>query len=279
MIEENSSKILPLIPLRDIVVFPNMVAPLFVGRDKSVKALEDAMNNDKEIILVTQRDSAIDDPEYKDIYEVGTFGKILQLLRLPDGTVKVLIEGGNRVRIKDFLFNESFLEANYITIIENKEIDVIEEKALLRTASEQFEAYTKLNKKITSDVVTSIAEINNISKMSDVIASHLNISLSEKQDLLEQLTASIRMEKVLEFIENDLSVIKVEKKIRTRVKRSMEKTQKEYYLNEQMKAIQKELSEEDDSKDEITEFEEKINKLKLSKEAKVKAKSELKKLK
>ena len=279
MIEENSSKILPLIPLRDIVVFPNMVAPLFVGRDKSVKALEDAMNNDKEIILVTQRDSAIDDPEYKDIYEVGTLGKILQLLRLPDGTVKVLIEGGNRVHIKDFLFNESFLEANYITIIENKEIDVIEEKALLRTASEQFEAYTKLNKKITSDVVTSIAEINNISKMSDVIASHLNISLSEKQDLLEQLTASIRMEKVLEFIENDLSVIKVEKKIRTRVKRSMEKTQKEYYLNEQMKAIQKELSEEDDSKDEITEFEEKINKLKLSKEAKVKAKSELKKLK
>ena len=279
MIEENSSKILPLIPLRDIVVFPNMVAPLFVGRDKSVKALEDAMNNDKEIILVTQRDSAIDDPEYKDIYEVGTLGKILQLLRLPDGTVKVLIEGGNRVRIKDFLFNERFLEANYITIIENKEIDVIEEKALLRTASEQFEAYTKLNKKITSDVVTSTAEINNISKMSDVIASHLNISLSEKQDLLEQLTASIRMEKVLEFIENDLSVIKVEKKIRTRVKRSMEKTQKEYYLNEQMKAIQKELSEEDDSKDEITEFEEKINKLKLSKEAKVKAKSELKKLK
>ena len=279
MIKENSSKILPLIPLRDIVVFPNMVAPLFVGRDKSVKALEDAMNNDKEIILVTQRDSAIDDPEYKDIYEVGTLGKILQLLRLPDGTVKVLIEGGNRVHIKNFLFNDSFLEANYITIIENKEIDVIEEKALLRTASEQFEAYTKLNKKITSDVVTSIAEINNISKMSDVIASHLNISLLEKQDLLEQLTASIRMEKVLEFIENDLSVIKVEKKIRTRVKRSMEKTQKEYYLNEQMKAIQKELSEEDDSKDEITEFEEKINKLKLSKEAKVKANSELKKLK
>jgi len=279
MIEENSSKILPLIPLRDIVVFPNMVAPLFVGRDKSVKALEDAMNNDKEIILVTQRDSVIDDPEYKDIYEVGTLGKILQLLRLPDGTVKVLIEGGKRVHIKDFLFNEKFLEANYITIIENKEIDGIEEKALLRTASEQFEAYTKLNKKITSDVVTSIAEINNISKMSDVIASHLNISLSEKQDLLEQLTASIRMEKVLEFIENDLSVIKVEKKIRTRVKRSMEKTQKEYYLNEQMKAIQKELSEEDDGKDEITEFEEKINKLKLSKEAKVKAKSELKKLK
>tara|TARA_Y100001935_G_scaffold31966_1_gene25309 strand:- start:465 stop:2873 length:2409 start_codon:yes stop_codon:yes gene_type:complete len=279
MIDENSSKILPLIPLRDIVVFPNMVAPLFVGRDKSVKALEDAMNNDKEIILVTQRDSVIDDPEYKDIYEVGTLGKILQLLRLPDGTVKVLIEGGKRVHIKDFLFNEKFLEANYSTVIENKEIDGIEEKALLRTASEQFEAYTKLNKKITSDVVTSIAEINNISKMSDVIASHLNISLSDKQNLLEQLTASIRMEKVLEFIENDLSVIKVEKKIRSRVKRSMEKTQKEYYLNEQMKAIQKELSEEDDSKDEITEFEEKINKLKLSKEAKVKAKSELKKLK
>jgi len=279
MVEENNSYILPLIPLRDIVVFPGMVAPLFVGRDKSVKALENAMNSNKEVILVTQRDSSLDNPEYKDIYEMGALGKILQLLRLPDGTVKVLIEGGKRVSIKEFLNNKEYLEANYELIQDNNEIDNIEEKALLRTASEQFEAYTKLNKKISADVVTSIAEINNIAKMSDIIAPHLNISLSEKQELLEQLVASIRMEKVLEYIENDLSVIKVEKKIRTRVKRSMEKTQKEYYLNEQMKAIQKELSEEDDSKDEITEFEEKINKLKLTKEAKTKANSELKKLK
>tara|TARA_B100000700_G_scaffold328180_1_gene445131 strand:+ start:15 stop:2423 length:2409 start_codon:yes stop_codon:yes gene_type:complete len=279
MVEETNPNILPLIPLRDIVVFPGMVAPLFVGRDKSVKALENAMNTNKEVVLVTQRDSVIDDPEFKDIYSIGSLGKILQLLRLPDGTVKVLIEGGRRVNIKSFLKHEEYLIADFTIVKEDNDIDSIEEKALLRTASEQFEAYTKLNKKITSDVVTTISEIKNISNMSDVIASHLNISLSEKQDLLEQMTASIRIEKVLEYIENDLSVIKVEKKIRTRVKRSMEKTQKEYYLNEQMKAIQKELSEEDESKDEITEFEEKISKLKLTKEAKVKANSELKKLK
>ena len=200
MIEENSSKILPLIPLRDIVVFPNMVAPLFVGRNKSVKALEDAMNNDKEIILVTQRDSAIDDPKYKDIYEVGTLGKILQLLRLPDGTVKVLIEGGKRVHIKDFLFNEKFLEANYVTIIENKEIDVIEEKALLRTASEQFEAYTKLNKKITSDVVTSIAEslwVTKIISLSLFIASSraltdLSLPTNKGATILGNTTISLK---------------------------------------------------------------------------------------
>ena len=279
MVDENNSNILPLIPLRDIVVFPNMVAPLFVGRDKSVKALETAMNSNKEVILVTQRDSAHDDPEYKDVYEIGTLGKILQLLRLPDGTVKVLIEGGKRVAIKEFYGDELYLQASYELITENNKIDSLEEKALLRTASEQFEEYTKLNKKITADVVNTISDIKEISKMSDTIASHLNISLSEKQELLEQLNVSIRIEKVLEFIENDLSVIKVEKKIRSRVKRSMEKTQKEYYLNEQMKAIQKELSEEDESKDEISEFEEKINKLKLTKEAKQKAKSELKKLK
>ena len=279
MSEENNSNILPLIPLRDIVVFPGMIAPLFVGRDKSVKALENAMNVNKKVILVTQRDSILDNPEYKDVYDVGTLGKILQLLRLPDGTVKVLIEGGKRVKVKNFFGNEAYLQGSFEVITENIKIDSLEEKALLRTASEKFEEYTKLNKKITTDVVNTISEIKEISKMADSISSHLNISLSEKQDLLEQLTASIRLEKVLEFIENDLSVIKVEKKIRSRVKRSMEKTQKEYYLNEQMKAIQKELSEEDDSKDEISEFEEKINKLKLTKEAKLKAKSELKKLK
>jgi ATP-dependent Lon protease len=279
MDEENKTSILPLIPLRDIVVFPGMVAPLFVGRDKSVKALENAMNDNKEVILVTQRDSSLDEPEYKDVYEVGTSGKILQLLRLPDGTVKVLVEGGQRVVIKSFLSNEDYLQASFTVINSDNNINKIEETALLRTAREQFDAYTKLNKKISSDVVTTITDINNISKMSDLIASHLNITLSEKQELLEEIIASIRMEKILEYIENDLSVIKVEKKIRSRVKSSMEKTQKEYYLNEQMKAIQKELSDEDDEKDEIVEFEEKINKLKLSKEAKIKAKSELKKLK
>ena len=274
-----NSRTLPLIPLRDIVVFPNMVAPLFVGRDKSVKALETAMNSDKQVLLVTQKDSALDDPQYEDLYDIGSLGKVLQLLRLPDGTVKVLIEGGKRVSIQDYNIIDDYIQSNYIILVEDENIDPIEEKALLRTALEQFEAYTKLNKKISSDVVGSLSGINNISKMADIISPHLNITLNDKQILLEQLTSSLRIEKVLEYIENDLSVIKVEKKIRTRVKRSMEKTQKEYYLNEQMKAIQKELSEEDDTKDEITEFEEKINKVKLSKEAKIKAKSELKKLK
>ena len=279
MDNQNNNSVLPLIPLRDIVVFPNMVAPLFVGRDKSVKALENAMNKDKNIILVTQKTSSVDEPQSDDIYEIGTLGKILQLLRLPDGTVKVLIEGGQRVSIKNFKINDEYIEASYKVLSDEEEIENIEEKALIRTSIEQFEAYIKLNKKISSDVLSTLNEIKNVSKMSDTISSHLNITLSEKQSLLEQLSPSQRIEKVLEFIENDLSVIKVEKKIRTRVKRSMEKTQKEYYLNEQMKAIQKELAEEDEDKDEITEFEEKINKVKLSKEAKIKAKSELKKLK
>ena len=279
MDNQDDMNLLPLIPLRDIVVFPSMIAPLFVGREKSVKALETAMNENKKIILVTQKNSSLDDPESKDLYNVGTLGKILQLLRLPDGTVKVLIEGEQRVSIKNFKIKDEYIQANYTAILDKVAIDPIEEKALLRTAEVQFEAYTKLNKKISTDALNTLIDINNISKMSDIISAHLNITLFEKQTLLEQLSSAIRIEKVLGFIENDLSVIKAEKKIRTRVKHSMEKTQKEYYLNEQMKAIQKELAEEDEGKDEITEFEERISKIKLSKEAKIKAKSELKKLK
>ncbi len=279
MDNQDDMNLLPLIPLRDIVVFPSMIAPLFVGREKSVKALETAMNENKKIILVTQKNSSLDDPESKDLYNVGTLGKILQLLRLPDSTVKVLIEGEQRVSIKNFKIKDEYIQANYTAILDKVVIDPIEEKALLRTAVEQFEAYTKLNKKIPTDALNTLIDINNISKMSDIISAHLNITLFEKQTLLEQLSSAIRIEKVLGFIENDLSVIKAEKKIRTRVKHSMEKTQKEYYLNEQMKAIQKELAEEDEGKDEITEFEERISKIKLSKEAKIKAKSELKKLK
>ena len=217
MDNQNNNSVLPLIPLRDIVVFPNMVAPLFVGRDKSVKALENAMNKDKNIILVTQKTSSIDEPQSDDIYEIGTLGKILQLLRLPDGTVKVLIEGGQRVSIKNFKINDEYIEASYKVLSDEEEIDSIEEKALIRTSIEQFEAYIKLNKKISSDVLSTLNEIKNVSKMSDTISSHLNITLPEKQSLLEQLSPSQRIEKVLEFIENDLSVIKVEKKIRTRV--------------------------------------------------------------
>ncbi len=277
--DNESNKVLPLIPLRDIVVFPGMVAPLFVGREKSVKALEESMSSDKSILLVTQLEADSDDPSFDDINKIGTKGKVLQLLRLPDGTVKVLIEGGERISLTSFNVEGGYIKSHYKKLEEDQNVDEIEEKALLRTAAEQFESYSKINKKISSDIVNSIHDIKNISQMADNIATHLNINLNDKQKLLELIVSKLRLEKVLEYIENDLSVIKVEKKIRGRVKQSMEKTQKEYYLNEQMKAIQKELSEDDENKDEISEFEEKIKKVKLSKEAKSKANSELKKLK
>ena len=277
--DNESNKVLPLIPLRDIVVFPGMVAPLFVGREKSVKALEESMSSDKSILLVTQLEADSDDPSFDDINKIGTKGKVLQLLRLPDGTVKVLIEGGERISLTSFNVEGGYIKSHYKKLEEDQNVDEIEEKALLRTAAEQFELYSKINKKISSDIVNSIHDIKNISQMADNIAAHLNIDLNDKQKLLELIVSKLRLEKVLEYIENDLSVIKVEKKIRGRVKQSMEKTQKEYYLNEQMKAIQKELSEDDENKDEISEFEEKIKKVKLSKEAKSKAHSELKKLK
>ena len=276
---DDINKLLPLIPLRDIVVYPGMVAPLFVGREKSVKALEEAMNADKAILLATQLEAGSDDPTFEDINKIGTMGKILQLLRLPDGTVKVLIEGGERIKLTSFNIEDGYIKSNFIKLKDEIKIEEIEEKALLRTAKEQFEAYSKINKKISSEVLNTINDIDSVSQMADTIATHLNIELEDKQKLLELIEAKLRLEKVLEYIENDLSVIKVEKKIRTRVKQSMEKTQKEYYLNEQMKAIQKELSEDNEDKDEIAEFEEKIKKVKLSKEAKLKANSELKKLK
>tara|TARA_A100001037_G_scaffold15327_2_gene13708 strand:- start:4189 stop:6591 length:2403 start_codon:yes stop_codon:yes gene_type:complete len=276
---DDINKLLPLIPLRDIVVYPGMVAPLFVGREKSVKALEEAMNADKAILLATQLEAGSDDPTFEDINKIGTMGKILQLLRLPDGTVKVLIEGGERIKLTSFNIEDGYIKSNFIKLKDEIKIEEIEEKALLRTAKEQFEAYSKINKKISSEVLNTINDIDSVSQMADTIATHLNIELEDKQKLLELIEAKLRLEKVLEYIENDLSVIKVEKKIRTRVKQSMEKTQKEYYLNEQMKAIQKELSEDNEDKDEIVEFEEKIKKVKLSKEAKLKANSELKKLK
>ena len=276
---DDINKLLPLIPLRDIVVYPGMVAPLFVGREKSVKALEEAMNADKAILLATQLEAGSDDPTFEDINKIGTMGKILQLLRLPDGTVKVLIEGGERIKLTSFNIEDGYIKSNFIKLKDEIKIEEIEEKALLRTAKEQFEAYSKINKKISSEVLNTINDIDSVSQMADTIATHLNIELEDKQKLLELIEAKLRLEKVLAYIENDLSVIKVEKKIRTRVKQSMEKTQKEYYLNEQMKAIQKELSEDNEDKDEIVEFEEKIKKVKLSKEAKLKANSELKKLK
>ena len=277
MFEISRGALYPVLPLRDIVVFPHMIVPLFVGREKSVRALEDVMKDDKQILLVTQKNAAQDDPTSADIYSVGTIGTVLQLLKLPDGTVKVLVEGGQRARIVRFAENESFFQA-YAETIEEKPGEQQELEALARTAVSQFEQYIKLNKKIPPEVLVSINQIEDPSKLADTLASHLALKIPEKQELLETDTVSERLEKVFGYMESEIGVLQVEKRIRSRVKRQMEKTQREYYLNEQLKAIQKELGEGEDGRDELAELEERINKTKLSKEARDKAQAELKKL-
>jgi ATP-dependent Lon protease len=267
----------PVLPLRDIVVFPHMIVPLFVGREKSVRALEDVMKDDKQILLATQKNAAQDDPGAGDIYEVGTVGTVLQLLKLPDGTVKVLVEGGQRARITKFVDNESFFVAEAAVIvdapIEGKEIE-----ALARSVVSQFEQYIKLNKKIPPEVLVSINQIEDAAKLADTVASHLALKIPEKQEILECATVAERLEKVYAFMEGEIGVLQVEKRIRSRVKRQMEKTQREYYLNEQMKAIQKELGEGEEGRDEVAEIEDRIKKTKFSKEAMEKALAEVKKL-
>jgi ATP-dependent Lon protease len=277
MFEISRGALYPVLPLRDIVVFPHMIVPLFVGREKSVRALEDVMKDDKQILLVTQKNAAQDDPTSADIYSVGTIGTVLQLLKLPDGTVKVLVEGGQRARIVRFAENEQFFQA-YAETIEEKPGEQQELEALARTAVSQFEQYIKLNKKIPPEVLVSINQIEDPSKLADTLASHLALKIPEKQELLETDTVSERLEKVFGYMESEIGVLQVEKRIRSRVKRQMEKTQREYYLNEQLKAIQKELGEGEDGRDELAELEERINKTKLSKEARDKAQGELKKL-
>ena len=277
MLELAQGNLYPVLPLRDIVVFPHMIVPLFVGREKSVKALEDVMKDDKQILLVTQKNAAQDDPSPSDIYQVGTVGTVLQLLKLPDGTVKVLVEGGQRARIARFGDNDEFFQA-YAEVLEDDRGDERELDALGRTVVSQFEQYIKLNKKIPPEVLVSINQIDEPSKLADTIASHLTLKIPEKQELLEAETVTERLEKVYGFMESEIGVLQVEKRIRNRVKRQMEKTQREYYLNEQLKAIQKELGESEDGKDEVAEIEEKIGKTKLTKEAREKALAEVKKL-
>ena len=268
----------PVLPLRDIVVFPHMIVPLFVGREKSIKALEDVMNDDKQILLTTQKDAANDDPGKEDVYQIGTIGTVLQLLKLPDGTVKVLVEGAFRAKISNFTDNETFFEA-YAEKIEETEGDQKEQTALGRAVVTQFEQYIKLNKKIPPEVLTSVKQIEDPAKLADTIASHLAVKISEKQDLLELESILERLEKIYGHMEGEIGVLQVEKRIRNRVKRQMEKTQREYYLNEQMKAIQKELGESEDGTDELADIAERIKKVRLSKEAREKATAELKKLK
>jgi len=276
-LDRSAGKVYPVLPLRDIVVFPHMIVPLFVGREKSVRALEDVMKDDKQILLIAQRNAADDDPSSDDIYEVGTISTVLQLLKLPDGTVKVLVEGVARARVIRFSENDEFFEV-YADVMPEKESEEAEIEALSRSVVSQFEEYLKLNKKVSPEALVSVNQIEEYGKLVDTIASHLALKISKKQELLEVDVVSERMEKVISFMEGEIGVLQVEKKIRSRVKRQMEKTQREYYLNEQLKAIQKELGESEEGKDELQELEEKLAKLKLSNEAREKANNELKKL-
>ena len=267
----------PILPLRDIVVFPHMIVPLFVGREKSVRALEDVMADDKQILLVAQKDASQDDPSADDIYRVGTVSTVLQLLKLPDGTVKVLVEGGRRALISSFVENANFFQAQ-ADVVPEDDADSPDTPALVRTVVSQFEQYVKLNKKIPPEVMVSLNQIEDPSKLADTVASHLVLNVSEKQELLEIYGVVERLEKVYSLMEAEIGVLQVEKRIRGRVKRQMEKTQREYYLNEQLKAIQKELGEAEDGRDELQELEDKIKKTRFTKEAREKATAELKKL-
>ncbi|WP_412562525.1 endopeptidase La [Thalassobius sp. MITS945101] len=268
----------PVLPLRDIVVFPHMIVPLFVGREKSVRALEEVMQDDKQILLSSQIDPAEDDPQADGIYNSGVLANVLQLLKLPDGTVKVLVEGQARVKITDYLENDDFFEARaeYLNEIPG---DIATIEALLRTVGTEFERYAKVKKNIPEEALVTVSETDDPAKLADLVAGHLGIEVAQKQELLETLSVSERLEKVYGLMQGEMSVLQVEKKIKTRVKSQMERTQREYYLNEQMKAIQKELGDGEDGSNEITELEEKIAATKLSKEAKEKVDAELKKLK
>ncbi len=268
----------PVLPLRDIVVFPHMIVPLFVGRDKSVRALEEVMQDDKQILLSSQMDPGEDDPNTDGIFQAGVLANVLQLLKLPDGTVKVLVEGQARVQITEFLENDQFFEARaeYLTEIPG---DVTTTEALLRTVADEFERYAKVRKNIPEEALAAVGETTEPAKLADLVSGHLGIEVEQKQELLETLSVSERLEKVYGLMQGEMSVLQVEKKIKTRVKTQMEKTQREYYLNEQMKAIQKELGDGEDGGNEVAELEAKINETKLSKEAREKAEGELKKLK
>ncbi|MBB5222222.1 ATP-dependent Lon protease [Amaricoccus macauensis] len=277
MTDQSSSPTYPVLPLRDIVVFPHMIVPLFVGREKSVRALEAVMKDDKQILLASQKDASEDEPNADGIYRTGVLANVLQLLKLPDGTVKVLVEGKARVLIERFADNEDYFEAEAHTIEETeKDPDAI--KALVRAVSEEFERYAKLNRNIPEEAVSAVGEAMPASKLADTVAGHIGPKLEDKQKLLEEADVGERLEAIYGLMQGEMSVLKVEKKIKSRVKTQMERTQREYYLNEQMKAIQRELGGEEGGQDDASEFEERIGKTRLSKEAKDKALAEVKKL-
>jgi len=275
---EPLSQSYPVLPLRDIVVFPHMIVPLFVGREKSVRALEEVMQDDKQILLSAQMNPAVDDPTTDGIYKVGVLANVLQLLKLPDGTVKVLVEGKARVRITDFVTNPSFFEAHAARLTELPG-DQEAASAMVRAVGEEFERYAKVKKNIPEEALSAVSETREPARLADLVAGHLGVEVAQKQELLETLTVSERLEKVFGHMQGELSVLQVEKKIKTRVKSQMERTQREYYLNEQMKAIQRELGDGEEGQNEIAELEERIRKTQLSKEAREKAEAEVKKLK
>lgn len=267
----------PILPLRDIVVYSKMIVPLFVGREKSIKALQQAIDNDQNIVLATQKEAAVEDPKPEDIFKVGTLGTVVQLVRLPDGTVKVLVEGLERVKIDDFIMADGFMQVD-VEILAEDNVHDVETEALSRAVLSQFEEYVKLSKKVPPEVLVSVSQIEDYNKLADTIASHLSLKINEKQALLEGKTLKDRFNKILEFMDAEITLLEVENKIKSRVKKQMEKSQKEYYLNEQMRAIQKELG-DGDEESEIDAYMQKIEKTKLSKEAREKALAEVKKLK
>ncbi|MFN9066719.1 MAG: LON peptidase substrate-binding domain-containing protein, partial [Bdellovibrionales bacterium] len=269
---------LPLLPLRDLIIFPHMMMPLFVGREKSINALEEAMSKQIDIVLAAQKDAKTNNPEPKDIYVVGTIGTIIQLLRLPDGTVKVLVEGKRRVRIKNFINNDSFFSVQ-IDEIEEDVDNLVEAQALIRSVKNTFETYVKLNKRIPPEILMRVSTIDNPGELADIIVAQLNLKLEEKQKVLEILDPAKRLEHLLNTMTGEIEILEVEKKIRTRVKKQMERSQKEYYLNEQMQAIQKELGEKDDYQAELQDLENKAKAKKMTKEAFEKVMKEIKKLK
>ncbi|MGB8601986.1 MAG: endopeptidase La [Rhizomicrobium sp.] len=275
--DQSGGQMTPVLPLRDIVVFPHMIVPLFVGREKSVRALEEVMGDNKQILLLTQKNAADDDPSSDGLFQVGTVANVLQLLKLPDQTVRVLVEGKSRARVTGFDPRTDFFQAQIETLSENVG-EQRETEALVRTVKTNFEQYIKLNKKVPPETLASVMQIDDPAKLADTAAAHLSVKISDRQALLETLDTSARLEGVLALIESEIGVLQVERKIKSRVKRQMEKTQREYYLNEQLKAIQKELGEGDDGRDELNELEEQIRKTKLSKEAREKAQGEMRKL-
>ena len=276
--KDESFQTLPLLPLRDVVIFPYMVAPLFVGREKSIRALEEAMKNDKQIVLAAQKDAKTNDPKKEDIYDIGTIGSIVQMLRLPDGTVKVLVEGKSRTRIRGYVPGSSFFLVEVQDVSTGKNPGA-ETEALIRTLINSFENYVKLNKKIPSEVLVTVSSMTDPERLSDTIASHLSFKLEDKQEILEIFDPVERLEKLYEKIQSEAEILQVDKKIRSRVKKQMEKAQKDYYLSEQMKAIQKELGDKDDLKSEINEFEEKLKAKNIPEDVEEKIKKEIKKLK